>query len=64
MTPEQFDWLDWRFRENDPELARFNSQAGLRKLGEFAPGQAPTIFNPLATLDPVPRSAFLHEMMQ
>lgn len=59
---ESFDWTDWRFRDNDPELEQFNNQLGLTTLGSFAPRQAPTVFNPLITLNPVPKATLFHEM--
>ena len=56
-----FDWVNWHFRDNDPELSQFNNQLGLTTLGAFTPGQAPTIFNPLLTLNTVPQATLLHE---
>ena len=59
--PKPFDWVNWRFRDNDPELEQFNNQLGLTTLGAFTPGEAPTVFNPLVTMNPVPKATLLHE---
>src|SRR5712672_3275652 len=60
-TPGPLDWVNWRFRDSEPEISQFNNQLGLTTLGSFTPGQAPTIFNPLVTLNPVPEATLLHE---
>src|SRR6266436_3711954 len=60
---ESFDWINWRFHDNDTELEQFNNQLNLTTLGSYAPGEAPTIFNPLVTLNPVPKATFVHETM-
>lgn len=60
---ESFDWLNWRFHDNDPELEQFNSQLSLTTMGSYQPGKAPIVFNPLSTHNPVPKATLHHEMM-